>query len=82
MTWAVFLLWAEDTYEDGVFDRTVNWVVAAMTGYRGFPRFAEFFTALRGIRNRAPAGSRIEDLYPQLLGWAATYPLQGSLPSQ
>lgn len=44
-------------------------VTDAMTGWRGFPRFAEFFAALRDILTDAGAGTIVEDLYSRILGW-------------
>ena len=70
MTWAVFILYAYDTYETQYFEAIKQHVIRQMIEGRGFIRFGEFTgELLRLYRGRNP-GQSIPDLYPAILDWA------------
>ena len=70
MTWAVFILYAYDTYETQYFEAIKQHVIRQMIEGRGFIRFGEFTgELLRLYRGRTP-GQSIPDLYPAILDWA------------
>lgn len=69
MTWAVFTLWAHDTYTPEVF-RQVNSITVEVMGQRGFIRFTEFNQALLELYRSRSEGVTVFDLYPEILDWA------------
>jgi hypothetical protein len=70
MTWAVFMLYAHDNYDDQTF-KTVNERVAnQMINRRKFVRFREFSDELLRLYLSQSEGQSIVDLYPDILDWA------------
>lgn len=71
MTWAVFILYAHDTYDDETFEQIRGRVVSQMVESRKFVRFQEFSERLLQLYlERAPDQS-IPTLYAGILDWAA-----------
>jgi len=72
MTWAAFLLFAQDRLSAEDFDTVRQLTVQLMEGSRRFQRFGVFATELLRLYRERPAGRTVADLYPQLLAWAST----------
>ena len=71
MTWAVFLVFAEERLSAADFATVNQLTVQLMEGSRRFQRFGAFTTELvRLSKERAP-GKTIADLYPGIIAWAA-----------
>lgn len=70
MTWAVFLLWARDTYSPDTFEAVKKRVVGQMVNGRKFGRFGEFSDELLRLRRPGPAPQALVDFYPTILAWA------------
>lgn len=71
MTWAVFLVFAEERLSPADFETVNQLTVQLMEGSRRFQRFGAFTTELvRESKARAP-GKTIADLYPGIIAWAA-----------
>ena len=70
MTWAVYVAYVDDHFEESVARPHTTAVVEYMKEKRGFPLFGEFVMELRSLRD-AP-GKSISDLYIDLLRWAET----------
>ncbi|WP_295694168.1 DUF4932 domain-containing protein [uncultured Maricaulis sp.] len=71
MTWAVFLLYASDRLDAADYETLRPEVVNVMENRRGFRAFGAFTHAL--AERRADTGQRIEDLFPAMLDWSATW---------
>jgi hypothetical protein len=70
MTWGVFLLYADDVYEESAFEEIKRVTVSSMEESRKFIRFGKFSDRLLALyRNRRP-GQKVPDLYPAILVWA------------
>jgi hypothetical protein len=69
MTWAVFLLYASDTYDSETFEELQNRVVNQMIYGRKFIRFREFTEELLKLY-RTTQSQSIPSLYPAILSWA------------
>jgi uncharacterized protein DUF4932 len=71
MTWAAFLLFAQERLSAADFDTVRQLTGQLMEGSRRFQRFGAFTTELsRLYRERSP-GKTVADLYPQILAWAS-----------
>ena len=70
MTWAVFVLYAQDTYDQGTFQAVKKRVVDQMVNGRKFGRFGEFSDELQRAYRRHPQHPTLVDLYPAILAWA------------
>lgn len=78
MTWALFILYASDTYDSETFDKEKNRVFNQMVHGRQFVKFREFTEELLKIyRNRRP-GQSIPILYPTILAWAEKEAIKNS----
>jgi hypothetical protein len=71
MTWAVFLVYLEGRVSAEDFTEVVTMTTTMMEGSRRFQRFGRFAQELLRLYRERPSGSRIPDLYPRLLEWAA-----------
>jgi hypothetical protein len=72
MTWAVFVLYASDTYDEPAFRQIVDETTALMVQSRGFPRFQEFSEKLLQLYKAQTGPKSIPSLYPAILSWAKT----------
>ena len=72
MTWAVFLLFVDGRVSDEDFQIVRNNTVQLMEGSRRFQRFGAFATEVQRLYRNRSASTRVADLYPQILDWAAT----------
>jgi uncharacterized protein DUF4932 len=72
MTWAVFLLYAQDRLSEADFNSLRQLTVQQMEGSRRFQRFGAFFTQLLSIYRARAAGTTVADLFPQIITWART----------
>jgi len=70
MTWAVFLLYAHDTYDKQTFDVVSEQVVYQMVKDRKFSRFGEFSEELLRLYCLQTPRQTLTDLYPAILAWA------------
>lgn len=70
MTWAVFALYAHDTYSPEVAKKVIARAVEVMEQGRGFSRFGEFTQALLELYVNRPPEQNVVDLYPGILEWA------------
>jgi hypothetical protein len=70
MTWAVFCLYASDSYAAEDMAEIVRNTTEFMTTNRRFPRFAEFNDHLLTLYRNREAGVTVPDLYPLILEWA------------
>ena len=69
MTWAVFTLYALDTYDEGDFKTVNESAELQMTNSRGFSRFREFNQKVIELYKRKGLNQNIADLYPAILEW-------------
>lgn len=69
MTWAVYTLYAYDTYAPDVFERAIESQVKFMVTNRGFTRFREFNNALLNLYTKKKEGQKVADLYPDIIRW-------------
>jgi hypothetical protein len=70
MTWAVFVLYAHDAYEEKDADIIVTRSsVNTMVHHRKFVRFKEFAAELLRLYRSGPERRSIPDLYPAILDW-------------
>ena len=65
MTFAVFLLYCKDNYDQALYEETRQSVISLMTE-RGFPRMEIFTASLEKLRAESP-DKKIDVLYPALL---------------
>ncbi len=70
MTWAVFLLYADDVYEGPAFEEIRRITIDTMVKRRKFIRFEEFSDKLLYLYRNRDEGQKIPDLYPSILAWA------------
>ncbi len=70
MTWAVFLLYARDQYEDADFEEIESSVVNTMVDQREFVLFEQFGEKLLELYQNRKKGQTVVDLYPGILSWA------------
>jgi hypothetical protein len=70
MTWAVFLLYADDVYEKPAFSEIRCITTDIMVKRRKFIGFEEFSEKLLQLYHNRDEGQRIPDLYPGILAWA------------
>jgi len=70
MTWAVFLLYAHDTYGNQTFEAVRKRVVDQMVNGRNFGRFGQFSDELLRLYRRQKQPQALADLYPPILAWA------------
>lgn len=73
MTWAVFSLYALDTYDAVTFETVNARVEKQMVEWRGFLKFREFNQKLLELYRNRPAGKKVFELYPDMLAWAAAF---------
>lgn len=71
MTWAVFTLYAYDTYPPEVFAAVNTRTETQMEKWRGFSRFRSFNQKLLELYKAKPAQMPISDLYPLMLKWCS-----------
>jgi hypothetical protein len=71
MTWAVFTLYAHDTYETDAFEEIVKRTENLMVARRRFTRFRQFNSVLLKMYEHEGSDVQIADLYPEILEWAA-----------
>lgn len=69
MTWAVFTLYAYDTYGREDFEAINQKLVDSMVDGRGFVRFKEFTDKLLQLYLNRKEEETIPDLYPKILIW-------------
>lgn len=73
MTWAVFELWARETYPSGQHENIAQQVARKMTTQRRFVHYAAFRDALVKIFGEQEGKPDIAALYPDILDWAENY---------
>lgn len=73
MTWAVFTLYAHDTYEQRDFEIINDKMTKQMVNFRKFVLFEQFDKKLLEIYLTRKEGQTIPELYPAILDWAQTY---------
>ncbi len=71
MTWAVFLLYARDTYDPQTFASVKSRIVNQMVQQRNFGRFQEFSDELLRLYSIQTQDRSVTNLYPLILDWAA-----------
>lgn len=69
MTWAVFTLYAYDTYNQEDFKIINDRTELQMTKWRGFSRFKEFNQKMLDLYKHKEKNQTIADLYPVILNW-------------
>ncbi|MCC6489807.1 MAG: DUF4932 domain-containing protein [Candidatus Hydrogenedentes bacterium] len=69
MTWCVFLLYARDTYEEGVFKDVFERETRFMEESRRFVRFTGFSETLLKLYPGGGEARPIESIYPGILEW-------------
>jgi hypothetical protein len=69
MTWAVFSLYAQVTFDESVFRVINERMESQMTTYRGFSHFREFNQKLIQLYRDKKENETISDLYPKILEW-------------
>lgn len=69
MTWAVYTLYAYDTYPPDVFERVIESQIKFMVNNRGFTKFREFNNALLSLYVKKNDGQKVADLYPDIINW-------------
>jgi hypothetical protein len=73
MTWAVFMLYCQDTLKEGELLQEVNdRVVNTMVNSRKFVRFREFNEKLLELYEERGETQTLVGLYPRILDWAET----------
>jgi hypothetical protein len=72
MTWAAFLLFAEDRLSQTDFDTVRQQTVQLMEGSRRFQRFGAFTSKLLELYQNGAPGTTVADLYPQIIAWSST----------
>lgn len=70
MTWAVFLLYAQDTYSRETFEAVKKRVVDQMVNGRKFSRFGGFSEELLRVYRLGPPRQAFVDFYPAIFAWA------------
>lgn len=73
MTWAVFNLYAYDTYEKDIFEEIQKRVISSMENGRKFVHFSKFNAALLELYKNKDKGEKVEDLYPEILNWTENF---------
>jgi hypothetical protein len=73
MTWAVFSLYAREKYSPEVAAQYITRMEKQMADNRGFLKFAAFNQMLIKTYDGRTEGQKVEDLYPQVLEWAAHF---------
>lgn len=73
MTWAVFLLYARDTYTDPEFETIKSLTTDSMVNRRKFVLFQEFSGKLLELYQHRQHGQTLPDLYPEILDWAGEF---------
>ncbi|MHC4086503.1 MAG: DUF4932 domain-containing protein [Planctomycetota bacterium] len=73
MTWAVFTLYAHDTYERQDFEIINSKMTRQMVNSRKFVLFEQFDKKLLEIYLARKEGQTIPQLYPAILDWAENY---------
>jgi hypothetical protein len=75
MTWAVFVLYVYDNYEQQDAEIIVKRsTVDKMVDRRGFVRFKEFAEELLRLYRDGEGKQAVPELYPAILDWAGKYP--------
>jgi hypothetical protein len=69
VTWAAFLLYAQDHYDDEVLELVRDYVIRTMEGGRSFVRFGEFVAWLETRWASRGTEERLVDLYPEMIAW-------------
>ncbi len=72
MTWAVFTLYARDTYDESTFE-IVDALTVDTMNRRGFIRYEDFSDVLMELYENRREGETVADLYPEILRWAETH---------
>ena len=70
MTWAAFLLFAQERLTTTDFDTVRQLTVQLMEGSRRFQRFGVFTAELSRLYREREPGKTVADLYPQMVAWA------------
>lgn len=73
MTWAVFLLWAQEHYDPSAYAGMQQTAVTFMQERRGFRHFAPFAAELQRLYAAQRRRKNIPALYPALFNWAGEY---------
>lgn len=69
MTWAVYTLYAYDTFPEDIFERVTERQVAFMVSKKGFPKFREFNAELLRLYKQKSGDTKVVDLYPDIIKW-------------
>ncbi len=69
LTWAVYLLYAYDYYDNLTFKDIVNRVNRQMDKSRGFVRFSSFSEFCLELYRNKPNDKKISDLFPEMIQW-------------
>lgn len=69
MTWAVFSLYALETFDEADFKIINARTELQMSNWRGFTRFKAFNQKMIELYNSKSADESIADLYPKILAW-------------
>lgn len=70
MTWAVFILYARDNYDEREFEEIRRITEDSMVKMRKFVMFKEFTGTLLDLYVNRTHGQTIPELYPDILAWA------------
>jgi hypothetical protein len=71
VTWAIFIIYAADYYQDEVLAPVRDHEIRSMEEGRGFPRFGAFVTWLEERWDSAGRGTTLAELYPEMIEWFA-----------
>jgi hypothetical protein len=73
MTWAVFILYAYDSYKEEVFQKLKHLITTQMVESRKFVLFGPFSEKILDFYKDSQPGVSIPDLFPKILNWASMY---------
>lgn len=69
VTWAAFLLYAQEHYDDEVVEAAGDYTVQSMEKGRKFLRFGDFVNWLSAHWASRDPDETVADLYPEMIGW-------------
>ena len=69
VTWAAFLLYAQEHYDDEVVEAASGYTVQSMEKGRKFLRFGDFVNRLSALWSSREPDETLSDLYPEMIGW-------------
>ncbi|RCW54617.1 MULTISPECIES: DUF4932 domain-containing protein [Halanaerobium] len=71
MTWATFIVFAAENFEEKLFEKTRNIQELIMIQGRQFKEYREFNQRLLQLYQNKKNDEKLVDLYPEIINWAA-----------